>query len=479
MDYFHCSWHAGSCHLETSLKNNMELSGKRVVLFGLGVSGMAALDFLLMRGAEVAVSERRDLTELSKNEQKSAARFDLETGGHSINFVGRADLIVVSPGVPLDLEILKEARIRGIPVVGELALAAGEFKTPVIGITGSNGKTTVTGLIGTLLRSAGFNPFVGGNIGTPLLSVLTEPDKYDIMVLELSSFQLDIGGSFRPDIGLLLNFSPDHLDRHGSMEAYVRAKWKMFANQKSADTAIFGGDDLLIMENIEKPGCVGKCLLFGHGANSHAKVVGSTVVLDSFNSVGKEQFDLGKTALDSRVNILNSAAAILAAAVAGVSPAGIRKGLASFVLPRHRMTLVAEVGGVRFINDSKATNVGAMLAAIGSCDGRKNILIAGGRDKDGDFGSAKELVADKVSYMLCLGEAADMLADIFGETVCLEKVGDMEEAVVRAVSLAEPGCTVILSPGCASFDMFSGYAERGEVFTGLVLEVTGYRCQKS
>ena len=452
----------------------MELTGKRVVLFGLGVSGMAALDFLLMKGAAVAVSEKRSLSGLSDREQEAVSSLELETEGHSIDFIGRADLIVVAPGVPLNLEVLREARGRGIPVVGELALAAGEFKVPVIGITGSNGKTTVTELIGTLLTAAGFNPFVGGNIGAPLLSALTEPDRYNIVVLELSSFQLDIGGSFRPDIGLLLNFSPDHLDRHGSMDAYIRAKWRLFANQKNADTAILGGDDSLIMENVGKRGIsAGRSLLFGHGGGTRAEVVGSTVVLDMGG--GKEEFDLKGTALDSGVNLLNSAAAVLTATVAGASPAGIRNGLASFVLPPHRMTLVAERGGVRFINDSKATNVGAMMAAIRSCEGRQNILIAGGRDKDGDFGAAKELVGKKISYMLCLGEAADTLDRIFGKTVSVEKVGDMGAAVARAVSLAEPGCTVILSPGCASFDMFSGYAQRGEVFSELVLQVSGDR----
>lgn len=456
----------------------MKLTGKRVVLFGLGVSGMATLRFLLMRGAAVAVSERRSFAELSGKEQEAVGSLDLETGGHSIGFAGTADIIVVSPGVPLDLEVLKEARTRGIPVVGELALAAGEFKTPVIGITGTNGKTTVTELIGSLLRSAGFNPFVGGNIGTPLLSALMEPEQYDIMVLELSSFQLDIGGSFRPDIGLLLNFSPDHLDRHGSMEAYIRAKWKLFTNQKGTDTAILGGDDLLIMENMEKLQLpAGRKLFFGHGEAVQAKIAGSTVILDSFGD--KERFELGKTVLNSRVNLLNTAAAILAATVAGASFAGIRAGLASFVLPPHRMTLIIETGGVRFINDSKATNVGAMTAAIGSLEGRENILIAGGRDKDGDFEGAKVLIAEKVSHMLCLGEAADMLTCVFAAVVKVEKVRDMERAVARAVSLAEPGSTVILSPGCASFDMFSGYARRGEVFTELVIQLSEDRRQKT
>jgi UDP-N-acetylmuramoylalanine--D-glutamate ligase len=447
----------------------MELAGRRIVLFGLGVSGMAVLDFLLIRGAVVAVSERRNFAELDRQEQEAVGSLELETGGHSIGFVGGAELIVVSPGVPLDLEVLKEVQSRGVPIVGELALAAGEFKTPVIGITGSNGKTTVTKLVGTLLKSAGFNPFIGGNIGTPLLLALTEPEQYDIMVLELSSFQLDIGGSFRPDIGLLLNFSPDHLDRHGSMEAYIRAKWKLFDNQSSADAAIFGGNDSLIMENMKKRGCTGKSLLFGHGDTTQAKIVGSTVILDLGGE--QEEFSLGGTALDSGVNLLNSAAAILAATVAGATPAGIRTGLVSFVLPPHRMTLIAQKGGVRFINDSKATNVGAMMAAVGSLEGSHNILIAGGRDKDGDFEAARELVADKISYMLCLGEAADMLISVFGETVLAKKVESMERAVAMAVSLAEPKCTIILSPGCASFDMFSGYAQRGKVFTELVLQM--------
>lgn len=445
----------------------MELvTGTKAVILGLGISGLAVLGHLQSRGLEVAVSEFRSHDDLSEDEKSVCRGLEFETGGHSKKFVLQADLVVPSPGVPLDLDVLKAARQRGIPIVGELALAAGEIPVPVIAVTGSNGKTTVTGLIGELLRNSGFRPFVGGNIGTPLLSCLFEAQQYDVVVLELSSFQLDLSGAFRPDVGLLLNLSPDHLDRHGDMAGYIRAKQRIFCNQKAGDTAILGGDDPLVMESA--PGLTGRVYTFGHGSDGQARIIEDRVIVTRDGH--EDNFELKETRLNSRVNRLNSAAAILAAGCVGADSRGIKKGLSNYTPPENRMTPVAEINGVQFVNDSKATNVGAMTAALESCPSGV-ILLAGGRDKGGDFSAIRELVREKVETMLCIGEAKRKLINTFSDVVAVEEAKDMAVAVDRAAMLAEPGQIVLLAPGCASFDMFSGYAERGRVFTGLVQEL--------
>ena len=440
----------------------MELvAGKKAVVLGLGVSGMAAVTYLLTRGLEVAVSEFRPLDGLTREEKKLCQGLELETGGHSKEYVLAADYIVPSPGVPLNLPVLEAAQARQIPIVGELALASGEIVVPVIAVTGSNGKTTVTDLIGTLLENAGYRPFVGGNIGTPMLSYLSVPGDYDVVVLELSSFQLDVAGDFRPDIALLLNLSPDHLDRHGNMVGYIQAKRRLFEHQQETDIAILGGDDPLVLE--QAPGIPAQVFTFGCGKQHQARITGSRVIV----LAEEVPFDLGETRLNSKVNRLNAAAAILAAISLGASREGIQRGLELYTPPEHRMTFVAEIDGVQFVNDSKATNVGAMRAALESCPAGV-ILIAGGRDKDGDFAGIQELVGEKVSRMICLGEAGPMLADLFSATIPVEKVNDMPTAVERAACVSKPGQVVLLAPGCASFDMFSGYAQRGRVFTRLV-----------
>lgn len=442
----------------------MELEkGKKAVVLGLGISGMAAVRYLREQGLEVAVSEYRSHRDLSEEEKALVGGLQLETGGHSENFVLQADYIIPSPGVPLDLPVLRAARIKGIPLIGELALAAGLIAVPVIAVTGSNGKTTVTGLIGRLLRAGGYHPFIGGNIGIPLLSFLLSPVGYDVLVLELSSFQLDLSGDFRPDIALLLNLSPDHLDRHHGMEEYTRAKWRIFYNQQAGDRAILGADDPLVMN---QAGNLGSDLsTFGRGGDVQARIVEDEVHI--YLNGEQTRFELGATNMNSMVNRLNAAAAILAVKHFGLSDEGVRLGLSQYRVPEHRMTQVAEINGVSFINDSKATNVGAMAAAIQSCPAGL-VLIAGGRNKDGDFSELRELTADKVSHILCIGEAASLLIKTFADVVDAEKVKDLQAAVVRAAALAKAGQAVLLAPGCASFDMFADYTERGRVFTECV-----------
>ncbi|MDW7773213.1 MAG: UDP-N-acetylmuramoyl-L-alanine--D-glutamate ligase [Desulfobulbaceae bacterium] len=447
-------------------------AGKHAVVIGLGTSGMAAVRFLHTRGLQVSVSETRPAEKLRPDDLAALSSLEvkIETGGHTGEFLSRADLVLPSPGVPLDLPALAIIRARGIPIIGEIALAAGEISVPVIAVTGSNGKTTVTSLIGHLLRKAGRKIFVGGNIGTPVLDYLAGDQSAEAVVLELSSFQLEIGGSFRPDIGLLLNISPDHLDRHGSMEKYAAAKQRLFVNQQEEDVAILCGDDPLL--KMKPAGRANTVLRFGIHSDSQALVMDSGVRVSAApgGSSITEEYDLRQTALSSFVNRLNAAAAILAVRSYGCSADEIRRGLADYATPAHRMSLVGEIDGVRYIDDSKGTNIGAVAAALASC-GSPAILIAGGRDKGSDFRLLTPAVQEHVRHLVLLGEAADRMDEALGSVVPAERAENMGDAVRLAAAAARSGDTVLLSPGCASFDMFDSYAHRGEAFRQAVFDL--------
>lgn len=450
--------------------------GTQALVIGLGAAGLSTVRYLLERGVRVKVSDQRQLDQIDPAtlELLEQGYVELETGGHTPGFLDGADLVIPGPGVPLDLPLLEAAREQGIPIAGELALAAGQFSIPVIAVTGSNGKTTVTSLIGHLLRAAGRHPFVGGNIGTPLLEYFAAPQEYDVVVLELSSFQLDLAGLFRPDIGLLLNISPDHLDRHGSMGAYAHAKMQMFAQQREGDIAILGGDDPVAAATPVHDG-VRRCT-FGMGEKCEARIVGGRVLLDiEHGGVSRSEiYELGGTHLHSSVNQLNAAAAVLASALHGCRHEELVRGLADFRPPPHRMAEVATIGGVRFINDSKATNIGALEAALGGCEAPV-VLIAGGRDKGSDFTLLRAVVGRKVKHLVLVGEAAGLMEAALGSIVTTELAVTMEDAVRRAMAAAAGGDIVLLAPGCASFDMFSGYAERGRVFAEQVLQLARER----
>jgi UDP-N-acetylmuramoylalanine--D-glutamate ligase len=450
--------------------------GQKCVVIGLGSSGMAAVRFLHDLGLRVSVSEFRSPDQVDSQNLAEVRRLGaaVETGGHSAKFFRDAELIVPSPGVPLDLPVIEAARRQGAAVAGELALAAGRIDAPVIGVTGSNGKTTVTSLVGHLLQAAGRDVFVGGNIGTPVLEYIRSGRRADAVVLELSSFQLEMSGSFRPDIGLLLNITPDHLDRHGTLAGYAAAKKRIFTNQEKNDAAIVGADDPLVMDG---PGMnAGTVLRFGRHPGSEALVTDAGIALTCViaGENVEEWYPLEATPLASDINRLNATAAIAAARIHGCSPEEIRPGLATFVLPAHRMTLVAEIEGVHYVDDSKGTNIGAVAAALAG-SGDRVILIAGGRSKGGDFSLLAPAVARHVRHLVLIGEAAGSMAEQLGHLAPVTRAAGMEDAVRRAAELARPGDTVLLSPACASFDMFTGYAHRGEVFQQAVMDLFNIR----
>jgi len=446
-------------------RNNREVAG-HVAVMGLGVSGRSAVRYLAARGVRVSVSESRPLpaTDAAFLAEQGAL---FESGGHTLAFLQQADQVLVSPGIRQDLEILQQLRALGIPVLGELAMAAPFVRKPVVAITGTNGKTTVTALIGRLLQEAGKRVFVGGNIGTSLFEYLMNPDEVDVLVLELSSFQLEMAGDFHADVAVLLNVTPDHLDRHGDMAGYAAAKMKIFAGQGADDTAIVSGDDAFCRELTAGMGNRQR-LLFGHGEDCRARIADHAVWVEWRGRT--ERYDLAATMLDTATGHLNSAAAILAARTLDCPPEAIARGLAAFEVATHRMALVGTGGGVAYYDDSKATNTGAVLSALDNFTGNV-ILIAGGRDKGDDYSLLRESIQKKVRLLVLIGEAAELIARAVDGATQIVRAGSMEEAVELSAAMAGAGDVVLLSPACASFDMFENYGHRGRVFAAAVLKV--------
>jgi UDP-N-acetylmuramoylalanine--D-glutamate ligase len=457
-----------------------ELQGQHVVVVGLGKTGHAAVRFFLQHGARVSVSESSPQSSISPEfiawlKENNIA---CETDGHTMDLFTSADLIFVSPGIPLTIKPLNEARRLNIPVIGELAVAAHFMRTPVISVTGTNGKTTVATLLGDIFQAASRKVFVGGNIGTPLFDYISGAQDADIVVAEVSSFQLDTGGSQNSlpfKTAILLNITPDHLERYTSFASYVDSKFTIFAAQGPDDYAILNADDAEIMNRTNLwPACqkffFGKHLADLAGASIHGSKIhlknSSSLTLP--NNIHGESYDLTVTCLKNPPNLQNAAAAILGARLMGCPQQAIQKGLASYEPLEHRMTLVTEIGGVRYIDDSKATNVGAVYSALEALQ-QPIILVAGGRDKGGDYSILVEPVRQKVKHILLIGEAKDTMARAFLAFTNVEMLDTLQEAVLRAASLAAPGDAVLLSPACASFDMFSSYAERGDVFRKSVL----------
>ncbi len=471
MDYFRhtrvdCP---GNIEAEVAMKLS---SADTAVVLGCGTSGLAVVRFLQKHGVRVRVSEAREESALP-DRIRSLLRDHVEAyecGGHTLEFVRQADFVVPSPGIPLDSHIIEQVKSRGVQIVGELGLAAERFQVPVIGVTGSNGKTTVTSLIGHLLAEGGQRVFVGGNIGTPLLDFFTDRSRYDVVVLELSSFQLELVGAFRPDIAVALNISQDHLDRHHSMTAYAGAKNNLLSNQLPGDMAVLGGDDPVLQSWTVNHGVTLRC--FGQ-AKGMAAQVNEQDILITDEAGSTECYSLSAGVLSSLVNRLNAAAAISAVRFLGTAQKVIQQGLETFIPPPHRMAEVAVIDGVRYINDSKATNIGAMAAGLKSCM-QPVLLIAGGRDKQSDFSLLVSLIREKVKHLFLIGEAAPVMQAVFASVVPVSMVNSMCEAVEGARKFAQAGDVVLLAPGCASFDMYSGYAERGRVFSDCVMQLQAF-----
>jgi UDP-N-acetylmuramoylalanine--D-glutamate ligase len=438
----------------------------RVGVLGLGVSGRAAVAYALCRGAEVLVSDSRPEARLLAEDGPLLARpgVSWEAGGHSLEFLARADLVLIGPGVDPRLPLVAALRRAGIPVAGELALVAAEIQVPLLAVSGTNGKTTVTTLLGELLQAAGKRVFVGGNIGTPLYDHLRDPGDVEAVVAEVSSFQLEAAGNFAPAVAILLNVTPDHLDRHGDLAGYAAAKKNLFAHRPSGAVAVLNGDDP-ICRKIAAAMADG-VLLFGQGDDCAARLGLDQVTLTWQGQ--EERYPLAGTSLAGGIGGQNAAAAILAARSFGCAAEAIRRGLRDFRALPHRLEWVAEVAGVSYYNDSKATNSGAVVAALNHFPGPV-VLIAGGRDKGDDYRLLRPAVAGRVRMVVLLGEAAELLQQALGDLVPTVRAESMAAAVALAAAAARAGEVVLLSPSCASFDMFRSYGHRGEEFRRAVL----------
>jgi len=395
------------------------------------------------------------------------------TGGHRAEDFSGADLIIISPGVPTGLDLVERARARGVPVWGEVELAYRLTEARFLGITGTNGKSTTTSLLGTMLEAAGFPVVVAGNIGTALCEVVPTLGPSHWVVAELSSFQLETIVTFRPRVAALLNLAPDHLDRYATLEDYYAAKARIFLNQTPEDCAVLNADDPATLELAR--GLRAQPRLF-----SRLRTVGDGAFVRDGRLVvrreGRTEAVCGVDEMRIRGvhNLENGLAAAAAASAVGAAAADIAAALRRYPGLPHRLELVAEVGGVRYVNDSKGTNVGAVVKSLAGYDDGV-ILIAGGKDKGGDFAPLRPLVATRVKTLLLLGQARDAIRDQLADACPMEEAPTLEAAVARAAEIAAPGDTVLLSPACASFDMFRDFEHRGEVFRQAVRDLAARR----
>ncbi|HUO26495.1 MAG TPA: UDP-N-acetylmuramoyl-L-alanine--D-glutamate ligase [Candidatus Aquilonibacter sp.] len=453
---------------------SMELKDKRVLVVGLGKSGVASALFLKAHGARVTASDTKSGDEL-RNEIPVLLDHGItvETGGHGERTFRGQDLIVVSPGVPVDAPLLVQARALGEPVIGEIELAAQFLPGPIVAITGSNGKTTTTTLAGEIMTAGGLPTLVGGNIGTPAISLAERANRETVIVLEVSSFQLETIQTFHPKVAVVLNVTPDHLDRHRSFDVYVNAKARIFENQRGDDFAVLNADD---------PTCVSmstrtRAQLFWFSRQKEVEqgaCVREGNILFRQGTSQQQIMQVSEISLKGAHNLENVLAAVCAGRLMGCQPEKIRQAVSQFKAVEHRLEFVATIRGVDYYNDSKATNVDATIKALESFPDNIH-LILGGKDKGSDYSVLNDLLRKRVKRVYTIGAAA---AKIESQIVSQKNGGPeivhaetLENAVRRANAVAQPGDVVLLAPACASFDQFKNYEQRGQVFKDIVMRL--------
>jgi len=498
----------------------MNLAGKKALVVGIARSGIAASRLLVSRGAIVIANDLKDESELDKLsvldhvagnvlgpelgnvlDPGSSKRRDSESGNvldelrklgvmlslgsHPESLFKNADLIVLSPGVPADLAPLEVARRAGIEIISEPELAGRFLRGRMIGVTGSNGKTTVTTLIGELMRAAGADVMVGGNIGKPLTALVERSNDSTWTVAELSSFQLEMIDTLRVHIAAVTNITPDHLDRHGSFENYVRAKHRIFLNQTDDDWAVLNGQDQGVDEMVTKLGVPSKRVYFSSTGNEtlgraragvyvRSGSVFTTMITDDESEVDVLRVD--EVPLPGMHNVEN----VMTALAATICAMGTRRNelpalvdaIKRFKGVEHRIEYVAEIDGVKFFNDSKATNVDSTVKALQAFH-RNIIVILGGKDKDSDYTLLRPLIRERVKRIVLIGAASDKIAAQLRGDAPMTRAGSMEEAVLKSMEVAASGDTVLLAPACASFDMFENFEHRGKVFKQAVNRLAG------
>ena len=445
----------------------MDLHNKRVLVVGLGKSGVASALFLKTRGARVTVSDAKSEDQLGEAIPVLLdAGVAVETGGHGERTFHGQDLIVVSPGVPVDAPPLVQARAMGETVIGEIELAAQFFPGTTIAITGSNGKTTTTTLAGEIIAAAGFPTIVGGNIGTPAISLVEGATADTVAVLEVSSFQLETIQTFRPKVAVVLNVTPDHLDRHRTFANYVDAKARIFENQQESDFAVLNADDPTCAELSGRTRA--KVFWFSRKKEVNQGAYmrdGGIVFRDSKTQI--EIMPISEIPLKGAHNLENVLAAICVGAVMGCKPDAMRRAVRDFKAVEHRLEYVATIRGVEYYNDSKATNVDATIKALESFPANIHIIL-GGKDKGSDYGVLKDLLKQRAKRVYTIGAAAEKIESQIKDSAEIVHAQTLEAAVKRIASTAEAGDVVLLAPACASFDQFQNYEERGRAFKQLV-----------
>ncbi len=456
----------------------MELKGKKVLVVGLARSGVAATRLLVLHGAMVMANDLKPESQLATQAaEMRKLGVMLSMGSHPESLFENADLIVVSPGVPADIAPLEMARRAGVEIISEPELAGRFLKGRMIGITGSNGKTTTTTLTGELMRAVGASVVVGGNIGTPLTSLVEKTNETTWTVAELSSFQLETLHSLRVNIAVVTNITPDHLDRHGSMENYVRAKHRIFLNQAEGDRAILNADDPGVADMVTTFGVGSERIYFSSGgreADIYARAGSIYTTLVTADRSEAEVIPLNEISVPGMHNVENIMAA-LGATICAMNlneshlPA-LREAIKQFKGVEHRIEHVAEVEGVKFYNDSKATNVDSTAKALEAFSNNV-ILILGGKDKGSDYGVLAPLIEERVKHIILIGAASDIIAAHLHEVRPMTRARSMDDAVLKAMEVATAGDTVLLAPACASFDMFENYEHRGRVFKQAVYKL--------
>ena len=434
-------------------------TSNQITILGSGESGVGAALLAKKLGYEVFVSDKGSIAEKYKTELEQNA-IPYEEGEHTLTRVLAADGIIKSPGIPDKVPVVQAALERGIPVISEIEFASRHTDATIIGITGTNGKTTTTKLTFHILETAGLDVAVGGNVGYSFARLVTEV-KRAYYVLEISSFQLDNIQYFRPDISMILNITPDHLDRYDyKMEHYISAKFRICANQQTNDLFLYNADNENITNRLKTIKLTPKGV-----------AISASMIENDLLRVGDSVFDMRKTALRGKHNYLNALFAIHAAKALGATDAAIQRGLETFQSVEHRMELVAEVDGVAYINDSKATNVDATFFALDAMT-KPTVWIVGGQDKGNEYESLFGLVREKVRAIVCLGVDNQKLLAVFGDFgKPMVEARSAQEAVAKAHDLAKPGDTVLLAPACASFDLFKNYEDRGNQFKEAVLKM--------
>jgi UDP-N-acetylmuramoylalanine--D-glutamate ligase len=469
----------------------MDLSGKRVAIVGMGQTAVALAEFVLAKGGVPFVSEQR---EASRVEHAAAALRDLgveyECGGHSVEALSSADLLVPSPGVDPGLEQeggrahggmaaardadrspIARARDRGVPVVSELEVVFPYCRSTVLAVTGTNGKTTTTELLAALVRTAGKTVALAGNNAVPFSAAALRAPAPEYVVREVSSYQLDLVRTFRPRVGAVLNLSPDHLARHKTMGSYRGAKNRMFLQQQRGDVAVVNADDPSVRDMVVPEGVQRHSFSLLRAQRAGLWLDGDVIRQGKKGVAARQDIPL-----PGDHNVANALAALIMARAAGLDWAATLEGLRGFRGVEHRIEHVAAVDDVEFINDSKATNIDSLRVSLESFD-RPVVLIAGGQGKGSDYGVLRPLIQAKVKAVVTLGEDAPKIEAAFGDVVVTERAGAMDDAVTRAAALAAPGEIVLLSPACASFDMYDNFEHRGRVFKACVGQLAARRAE--